>query len=406
MNSFNNKQLKYKVINKCSYRYIFVFVMAFFILCEYCKPFMWLDSLMIKHILLACVMFLFGINILIKKHTFRFFSEIKTILISSFVLFSISIIFQGINGHLQLYTLSEMYYLIIPLLFCFIIFNYDKTENIDFYCNIMLFICLISFMVSRIYTGTLTIRNFIEMFNFKSLFIDSISPMIESDLSNFFLLLFIYFLYRKKNIQIILSGLGVFLGYKRFAVAFLIIIIIINIFIPKYKKVNKILFWITIILFILAPFSVFYMCNDNFAAWFYLKFGIDFNMFTMTRFDIINTVIDANLINYGLGTVTNFLEIRGIPGQTNMHNDILRIYMECTIVGSIIFTYSYFKITKNNYYSFILMFFIFTELFVAHFIGPGTTSFWILAYMIIFYFNQDTRKIHFNKGLNKNEDII
>lgn len=31
----------------------------------------------------------------------------------------------------------------------------------------------------------------------------------------------------------------------------------------------------------------------------------------MTRFQIINTVIDAKLTNYGLGTVTNYLEQRG-----------------------------------------------------------------------------------------------
>lgn len=52
-----------------------------------------------------------------------------------------------------------------------------------------------------------------------------------------------------------------------------------------------------------APFLVYAMCTDSFARWFYLQFGIDFDYFTMTRFQIINTVIGAKLTNYGLGTV-------------------------------------------------------------------------------------------------------
>lgn len=70
-----------------------------------------------------------------------------------------------------------------------------------------------------------------------------------------------------------------------------------------------------------------------------------------------------------------------------MHNDILRIYMECTIVGTIAFTVQYFKIVKDNIFSFLLMLYAFMELFVAHYIGPGSTSFWIIAYILTFYFN-------------------
>ena len=61
--------------------------------------------------------------------------------------------------------------------------------------------------------------------------------------------------------------------------------------------------------------------------------------------------------------------------------------MECTVIGSIVFTTQYFKIVKDNIYSFLVMLYAFMELFVAHYIGPGTTSFWIIAYIIILYFN-------------------
>jgi O-antigen ligase len=131
------------------------------------------------------------------------------------------------------------------------------------------------------------------------------------------------------------------------------------------------------------------MCTDEFAFWFESKYDVDFNEFTMTRFYIVNMVIDANLTNYGLGTVTHYLEVLGNEGQTNMHNDILRIYMETTIIGSIVFTYCFFKITTKNIYSYILMLFMFVELYVAHFLGPATILFWIFVYFDIFYFNSE-----------------
>ena len=162
-------------------------------------------------------------------------------------------------------------------------------------------------------------------------------------------------------------------------------------FIPFNKMVDKRIPILLTVVFCLAPFLVFFICTDEFALWFYTKFGLDFNKFTMTRFDIINTVIDANLPNYGLGTVTDYLERRGVPGQTNMHNDILRIYMECTLLGSIIFTKNYFKMAEKNWFSLLTMIFIFMELFVAHFLGPGTISFWTIAYLDIYTFNNDYR---------------
>ncbi len=103
----------------------------------------------------------------------------------------------------------------------------------------------------------------------------------------------------------------------------------------------------------------------------------------MSRFEIINAVIDRDLTNFGLGTVSNFLERRGRSGQLNMHNDILKIYMECGLLGTVVFTYSYFKIAKDNIYKYIIMLFVFLELFGAHFLGSGSISFWILVYLML-----------------------
>lgn len=375
------------VINKS--QLLFACIICFFVLCEFCSPFYLLDRLHLKHFFFIAVVFVFGIKLFKNRgHNILMWDELRLVLITAGVLYGISLLFQLYHKEFKLYSIEEVYYLIMPIVFATIVFNYNRKDNVDFIMTMVLVTCYFSFVITRIDRGTLTVENLKKMFSFQALFVDSTSAMIESDLSNFFMLLFLFFAFRKCKWRCIFSGIGVFLGYKRFAVLYLLIMLFVIRFVPRDKKANNKIVMTAVVVFCLAPFAVYYMCTDTFANWFFNKFKIDFNQFTMTRFYIINIVIDANLKNYGLGTVTAFLESRGIVGQTNMHNDILRIYMECTLLGTIVFTRNYFKMAEKNQYSFLTMLFIFMELFVAHFLGPASTSFWIVAYLSILTFNR------------------
>lgn len=370
------------------YRMWFCFVIAIFILSERCMNlFGWLDKIHLKHYLLL-ISIIFGIFVFKnKKNKIVLKKEFFDILFVSIGLYFISLVYQLINGEFKSYSLEELYYFIAPLFFVFIIFNIDKNQKIEKYIDVILYVGLFSFFVTRMGRGILTIQNIIGLFDIRNLFVESVSLISESDLSVYFLILTVYYAFKNRKFKFILASIGTFLGYKRIAVLFLVLFLILYKFLPKNKEVNKKIWSFVCLVFIISPFAVYFMCQDSFASWFYAKFKIDFNTFTMTRFDIINTVIDADLKNYGLGTVTDFLEKRNVPGQTNMHNDILRIFMECGLIGTILFTINFFKLGKKNYYSFFIMIFIFTELFVAHFLGPGSVSLWILAYLVIFEIN-------------------
>lgn len=364
--------------NKGMY-YLALITCAIFVLSEYCPELHILDQLHFKHILLSIAVFIFGWDLIDNRKNRCLVYEVKQILTCVGILYFITVIFQIKNMEFKSYSLGEVYYLIAPLLLVWIFFNYISLNRIEKVIDVLFYASCIAFFVRFANTFSLAALKQIS-------FIDSSSPF-ESDMAQFFFLYCFYYFYTRQTWKSIISVILCFLCFKRFTLVMLIILLIINKFIPHHKKVPKIVLLITMGLFIAAPFLVYAMCTDSFARWFYLQFGIDFDYFTMTRFQIINTVIDANLTNYGLGTVTNYLEQRGAAGQLNMHNDILRIYMECTIVGTITFTVQYFKIVKDNIFSFLVMLYAFMELFVAHYIGPGTTSFWIIAYILIFYFN-------------------
>ena len=383
MKSYIKENSKHKItISKK--QMLFAFVLCFFIAVEK-NALTAIDALHIKHYLMMVIIFLYGLP-LFRRKNLRVYKESKYVVITCAVLYIISLVFQ--IGHLsfKLYTLGEIYYLLMPLLFGMIAFNNITSDNVDFIMDMTL-----SYFYWTIRSGDFTLGNIIQMFDLRNLFIKSISPVGESDLANYFMLLYLYYSYRKKPGRTAVSAIGVFFGYKRFAVLFLLFFILFLRFFPKYKKVPKPVIYTAIIVFILLPFATYAMCTDEFATWFYKTFRLDFNEFTMTRFYLINLIIDSHITNYGMGTNTDFLGSHNAIAD-NIHNDIFRIYYETTIIGSVVFTYNYFKMSEKSWYSFLTMLFIFAELFGAHFIGPGTTSFWMLAYILIFTINVDVDK--------------
>ena len=373
-------------INKSHIPYLIT--ICIFILSEYCPLFQVLDSLHLKHLLVIMIIGLYYF----RNHMLNPSTEMKFCLCTASVLYGITLICQLHQRKLMLYSIEEIYYLIIPILFVDIVYKANRGDNMDDVMSAILLSGLFSFFTTCADKGTLSIENFRAMFDINKLFIESESPMIESGLSSFFVLLYIYFLYRNKYKRAVLSAFGVFLGFKRVATLYMLILTLVFRFIPKHRKVPKLIIRIAMVSFIVLPFVAELMCTDEFAMWFYQQFEIEFNKFTMTRFYIINLVIDADLPQMGLGTTTYFLESRGHDGQLNMHNDILRIYMECGFWGSVALSVNNFKMVAKHWYSFLTMLFLMLQMFVTHCLGSGNLSIWIIAYMIIFYFNRTDSK--------------
>ena len=193
--------------------------------------------------------------------------------------------------------------------------------------------------------------------------------------------------------KLIISFIGAFICFKRIPTLFCILYFIIDLILNnknKIYKINKNIINFFILIFTILPIILRLIYTDSFAAWFYSTFEIDFNLFTMTRMDIVSSVLNNNsFINYGLGSITNFLIERGVDGQMNMHSDILRIYIECSIIGSFFMTKNLLNICKRNYYSILIMIFIMVQMAFNPTLGAGSISMWILIYLVIFNINNE-----------------
>lgn len=370
-------------------------IIIIFLFSEQCEYFKILDKLHIKHLLLAVAIILwFAINLKQIKYNnieFKNIKEVKDIIKLIIILFFISIIIQVIKLEFKIYIIEEIYYLLVPVLLTFCIINSGRKINVDKIIDTFLIFGFIAYILSRLSMGVLTIKNIQTTLNLKTLLIDSVSPMGESTLSTFFSILFIYYMYKKNKIKMLFSFLGAFICFKRIATLFCIFYFILDIVLnekDRTKKINKNIINFFILIFTILPIILRLMYTNSFAFWFYSKFGIDFNLFTMTRMDIVSAVLNSNeFINYGLGSVTNFLVLRGENGQMNMHSDILRIYIECSIIGSFALTKKLIDICQKNYYSFLIMIFIMIQMAFNPTLGAGSISLWILIYLSIFNIN-------------------
>ena len=379
-------------MNKQFLKLLYYFTPMFFILCERTGGLLFeINHSGIKHVLVvftcAC-----GLISLPKQKYTKFNWELKYILFASVFLYVISIFFQLYNQSFKSYSLKEFYFLITPVIFIYCLFNLFSRKELERWMDVLFYFSCFVFVGKYALTqySDFSVSGLIQMFNWRNLILDSVSPLSsESDTGVLMMIFDFYYIFKNDKRKIIIASLLAFFGYKRFVCLFLILFLIISPFMSRGKKPKY--YWVvtTIVIFLFLPSTVYIMCTDEFAFWFESKYDVDFNEFTMTRFYIVNMVIDANLTNYGLGTVTHYLEVLGNAGQTNMHNDILRIYMETTIIGSIVFTCCFFKIASKNIFSYFMMLFMFVELYVAHFLGPATIIFWIFVYYNIFYFNSE-----------------
>lgn len=296
------------------------------------------------------------------------------------VLFVITAILQMVNGF-NSYAINEAIYYYTPLIFVIIYSQLSSSDEIENIYGYLFVLYCLAFL--RRFAGQLTIAN-IKSISFNS----SYSPF-ESELAFVFLFFECFFLYQNKRRNAILSLVLCILSFKRICMLVAIAFFVFSKWIVVKKPVNKKIVMATTVVFVLLPVLTCLMLNDTLEAWFYQTFHVTLNDITLSRSSRIEAVINSGQIKYGLGSVTTYLTkyLNAMHGSNfsnrNMHNDLVQMYLECGILGSIVFTYVYMKAASVSRTAFVLMCYIFLECYFNHLFGAGSTDIWILIYLML-----------------------
>lgn len=312
-------------------------------------------------------------------------------------LFAITAILQMINGF-NSYAINEAVYYYTPLIFIIVYSQISEEQDVETILNYLFVLYVIVFLKN--FAGQLTLANL------KSIsFANSYSPF-ESELAFVFLIFECFYLYMGKRKNAIISLILCILSFKRISMLAAIVFFIFSKWIVVKKAVNKKMVIVTTVAFVLLPVLTCLMLNDTLEAWFYQTFHVTLNEITLTRSSRIEAVINSGQIKYGLGSVTTYLTkyLNALHGSNfsnrNLHNDLVKIYLECGILGSIVFTYIYMKAASVSRMLFVMMCYIFFECYFNHLFGAGSTDIWILIYLIMSIAGMTTRNAESDGGEN------
>lgn len=364
----------------------------------------------------------FVYSILHGKLVFRFVRPFVWAMAIMLTFLFISVGVQLYHNTFGSYLLEEILYFIVPPVIAFLWINNNKKEDIIPYFYIILGKLVLYFVLE--FWGTFSFSNILRI----SLG-DSGSSAYEIVIAHDFLILMIIFMYFAKTKAAVISFVFCLLCFKRFP--FILSIAAMGIYIGgriirKKRKDrrgeadisavtgvqdgvlagvdNKVQMgeskrsvawldmsvsgWIPIVVFglmLLIPFVMMWLYSDSGQSIMLHSFGININELTSNRASIVNYAIENCRVN-GLGSITAFFQQNAAIEYAqvgNMHCDVIRLLLEVTIIGYVVYLVGLLKIFKKTRLLFLLLLYIMVEMIVSHM--ADSLNIWIMMYLFAAY---------------------
>ena len=374
------------LVNKYDLIFFIVFVLFFFSENRMDLPFLDNAFTVIEHYKLKYAVSLIGCAyfMLSLESGERLFRE-EFSLYLKMILFVIGLsLISIITGRYRGDLINEGMYFSVPLFFSYSAINAKKGTT-DSLLNIAFWMTASGFFFK-----------FRHVFSPSSLssisFAESYSPF-EGELAFQSVLFVILYAWKRDRLKYLLSLVICLLSFKRLSI---LAVLIFSLSMNRLRGGEKPKAGIrTFILaaFLLFPVGIHILLSDSFSELFSAVTGLDLDSFVMSRSLFMRTVLEEYPFFGGLGSVRSFLSeyMRGYY-HTNvsiydLHCDIMRFYLECSLIGLFSLLYAYIKSARSKI-ALAFVTYIFLESCVNHMFGAGRTMYWIIAYLMIFEFNR------------------
>lgn len=303
------------------------------------------------------LLFLRGKLINAKKN---FGNAIRYIYVVAAALYILSVVqAYKVNHLLGMRTYIQIALVLIPAMYAYVLVNLLNIRTITVLIEITLIINVIFYVF--IEKG---MSVFFDWDNYRLIsFIGSNSPFETSSNPDQFFACFVYLNFFRKTARtesekmqhtffFVLSILFVVLSFKRLAVVFVILILLLNLVINLRAKLPRFIPMATAILFtIITYYYTLFMQGKLFS-------GINVYEFTVGRNYILSLWEKYNYFSYGYGSsleiINRYLEM-----------DLVQMYLEVGLLAVFLFAYAYFKISDINIYAYIIMVYQFLNLLTA-----------------------------------------
>ena len=201
--------------------------------------------------------------------------------------------------------------------------------------------------------------------------------------------LFCFFTYFNKGNKkwMWISYICILLMNKRFIVLFATVLMIM-VYVPYFKRVfnktvNKKLYWIPVIIFTISPLIICYLTDPAVESEIFHTYGFNLQDFWMGRDEMLQYYVNNHFLSYGLGSTFDF---RGKLFEL----ESVKFYFETTLVGSFLISFTYWKIVRKNFFTLLLMLYIFINMNTSTSIITGAFA-WVFYFILIGVVNKNER---------------
>lgn len=300
-------------------------------------------------------------GILNPNFMFKYLPELRTGVFVTIAFFILSIYKSLVSHYFVLGTLGELTRILVPFIYAFILINFLTQKDIHFMLVISLIVGWIAFIMTTDFSD-LNLRSLATIS-----FINSQSPLENSEVSFLSYALSIFFIYFRKKypFSCFFSVILVLLSFKRVFMVSLIVLLGINFLKLENRKISNTVLCISSILFILLTRIYYFMVQPQNYSWDLEKMHFDIASFSMYRVYRVWYLVQNNFSSYGLGSTTDSLKWGYFAGAT-LEMDFVKFIMELGFISIIIFIFAYYRLTRNNLYSFCAMSFTFFQLLMAN----------------------------------------
>lgn len=342
----------------------------------------------VKYILLilsTCCFFV------LKRNKMYFRKECRALLFCYFLIFLISVYFSIYNTHFTFRTFKEMFFILVPIIFAYYALNALTLKEISSIAklSVIVFACSYFIEISSAFTlsGAIqAIKNFSLLGGQASFAYDALESSAFPDAM---MSLFCFFTYFNKGNKkwMWISYICILLMNKRFIVLFSTMLMIM-VYLPYFKRifnmtVNKRLYWIPVIIFTISPLIICLLTNPVVESTILYKYDFNLQDFWMGRDKMLQYYIANHFSSYGLGSTFDF---RG----KLLELESVKFYLETTLVGSFLISFTYWRIVRKNFFTLILMLYIFVNMNTSTSIITGAFA-WVFYFILIGVVNRDER---------------
>ena len=289
-------------------------------------------------------------------------------------------------------TIKEFAFILIPIIFSYYALNFLKKEELVSMAKFAVVVYFVSYFIEI--GSTFSISTAIEAISHFSLLGGQASFAYDSLESSAFpdamMALFVFFAYFHKGNKkwLWISYVAILLMNKRLIIVFATLIMLL-VYIPilkrvMYKSAPKNIYLYFFILFTFSPLLIIQLTNPNTELWIFNKFGFNMPDFWMGRDSMVQYFLSSNFTSYGLGSTYDFrnqlLEI-----------ECVKFFLETSILGCALLSFTYWKIVKKNWYLIIVMLYIFLNINTSTSIITGAFA-WVYYLILVGMVNNNEQE--------------